>query len=123
MIHDGYLTLLRDQLDGADAQVIVHDGEWAATPEQTVVSEMDGILARQDVTLEATLTSGVLLVGWEETVSIDIDSAPVVGGWVLALDGASDALRVILKSAVYEGGDPVDPFPIVLAGGAFRVVR
>lgn len=121
MIHAGYLQRLAAALDGEPGQVIVHDGTWAALASTEFVSEMTGIIARQDVTLNAAVVAGVLEVGWDESVSIDISSAPVVGGWVLAEDSGSDATSAVLRSAVFAGGTPPDPFVVDLTDVAFRV--
>lgn len=123
MIHDGYLHRLAEMYDEQPGRVIVHDATWAATPDTLWVSQASGLIDEQQVTLTAEVVDGVLLIGWDDEVSIDIDGALAVGGWLLAEDSGSDATSAVLRSGVHPGGDPPDPYTVTLSGAALEVAR
>lgn len=125
---DGLFAGLPDglALDGADAQVIVHGPGYTAAPSHTTVDDIpeDDIIIRVDATLTASEVAGVVEVAFAE-VSADIDGAPVVGGWALALGEASDDPEDcrLLAYAVDPGGTPPDPYTVTLTSYAFRFRR
>ena len=105
-----------------DAVVVVVDATYVPDRVlQSTLADITGEVGRDDVAVTVSIAGGLYRVDFDAPPSIDIDSAPAVGGWVLATDGATDADRVLVRWAAYtNGGSPPDPFDIYAADGAAR---
>jgi hypothetical protein len=121
---DGHLSVLAAALDGEDGEVIVFGADYVPNETHQFVDQITDIIGREPVTLTVTLSAGEVFGAWSETgIEVDIDAAPIVGGWVLAGPGATDADKPILCWFDDFGGLPPDPYPVTIAGYAFRYSR
>ncbi|WCO67866.1 hypothetical protein PO878_03900 [Iamia majanohamensis] len=118
LVYDGALGAIA-ALDGDDAVIVVVGPGYTPDPSHATVADLLDEVGRADCTVSTSLTSNVLRLDIDsEPIEVDIDSAAIVGGWVLATDGATDADRVLLRWGEDAGGTPADPYPISCPSGA-----
>lgn len=110
-------------LDGEDAVVVVVGPGYLPDQAHADLSDITDEIARTDVTLSTdTTTPGVLRLDIDtDPVEVDLSGDTVVAGWILAVDGATDADRVLIRWAGDPGGIVPDPYPVLTPSGVLQV--